>query len=101
MAIRRIFISSISAGGRPYISSFTVDDASVDINAMVTAYNLLCNGLVVSVSEALQLVHPFVSLARFFWCLVRPRAFLVERWRVMSYAPVVVLRGFRYTKLNL
>lgn len=58
MAIRRIFISSISAGGRPYISSFTVDDAAVDINAMVTAYNLLCNGLVVSVSEALQLVHP-------------------------------------------
>lgn len=58
MSIRRLFVSSISAGGRPYISSFTVDDASVDINALVTAYNLLCNGFVVSVSEAIQLVHP-------------------------------------------
>ena len=58
MAIRRLFVSSISAGGKPYVSSFTVDDATVNIPTMVVAYNALCNGLVISVSEALQYVHP-------------------------------------------
>lgn len=58
MAVRRVFITSIAAGGKPYTSSFTVDDATVNIPALVAAYQPLVNGVVISVSEALQLVHP-------------------------------------------
>ncbi len=58
MGIRRVFVTTISAGGKPYVSSFTVDGDAYDPAALVAAFQPLANGLVVSVSEALQYVRP-------------------------------------------
>ena len=58
MAIRRIFVTCLPAGGKPYVSTFTVDAASYNPAAVVAALQPLMQGLIISVSEALQYVRP-------------------------------------------